>query len=283
MEIGEPVRPDSGAGIPDMPEDVPDLTGHTVVFSVDDGYHSVFTNVYPLLKRYRMTMTLGVITDYLRGGNPSYNPSAGFMRKSEIQELIDSCDIEIASHSLSHPFLTRLDSGSAWREIKNSKTILESLFGQEVVTFVYPYGDMNRSIRDMVKRSGYRMGRAVRPGTPDFEKDPLRLPIIELRRETRLEDLKKSVSRRKTTILLMHQIIENPTVFTQWNLTDFVELVDWLDRANVRVTTLSELYREWWYRSIGEFVERISAAYPDSRKELLFQQVDIDATQAFHP
>ena len=105
------------AALSSGPEALPaPLAGTTVVLSVDDGYHTVFTNIYPLLKRHEMTMTLGIIGDYLRGGSPSYRPAGGFLRRSEIQEMLDSCAIEIASHSLSHPFLTRLDSAAAWKE-----------------------------------------------------------------------------------------------------------------------------------------------------------------------
>ena len=265
------------------PRETLDLSDHTVVFSVDDGYHSVFTNMYPLLKKHGMTMSLGVICDYVRSGKPSYNPSAGFMKKSEIQELIDSLDIEIASHSLSHPFLTRLDSSEAWKEIHNSKAILESLFDVDVATFVYPYGDMNARVRSMVKKAGYKMGRAVRPGTPNFWADPYRLPIIELRMETKLEDMKRSIANRNTTIVLAHQVVEKPKVFTEWNLADFTALVEWMAATRVRVTTLDALYHEWWYKRMGLFMEEVAAAYPDSRKKLLFQDVDIDATQAFQP
>jgi hypothetical protein len=91
------------------------------------------------------------------------------------------------------------------------------------------------------------------------------------------------VQRRKTTILLAHQVVEEPTVFTQWSLSDFAELMDWLDRGNARVITLSELFREWWVEKLVRFMEEVAAAYPDRRKQLLFQHVDVDATQAAHP
>ncbi len=275
---GTPVAADT---IP--PEPIPDLSDHTVVLSVDDGYHSVFTNVYPLLKRYDMTMTLGVITDYVRSGTPSYGPSAGFLRRSEIQEMIDSCGIEIASHSLSHPFLTRLDSAQAWKEIRESKVLLESLFATEVLTFVYPYGDMDHRVRRMVRRAGYRLGRAVRPGVPDLWADRYRLPEIELRMETPLATVKNHISRRRVTIVLLHQVVDRPEVFTQWSVADFAALVDWLDQTDVRVTTLARLYHEWWAERLQQFMEEVAAAYPDDRKKLLFQDVDVDATQATHP
>ncbi|HDR00058.1 MAG TPA: polysaccharide deacetylase family protein, partial [candidate division WOR-3 bacterium] len=258
------------------------LAGHTVVLSVDDGYHSVFTNIYPLLKRHRMTMTLGVICDYLRGGSPSYGSGAGFVRRSEVREMVDSCGIEIASHSLSHPFLTRLDSAAAWREIHDSKVILESLFGEEVLTFVYPYGDLNARTVRMVQAAGYRMGRAVREGRFDLETDPWRVPTVELRLETSLETIKRQVLARPVTILLLHQVVRNPRVFTEWPLDDFAELLEWLDSGGARVTTLRRLHREWRQERLGPVLAEIAAAFPDDRKRLSFQDVNINATQAPH-
>lgn len=266
------------------PPDTPmPLAGRTVVLSVDDGYHTVFTNIYPLLKRHGMTMTLGVICDYLRDGNPSYRPSGGFLRRSEIQELVDSCHIEVASHSLSHPFLTRLDSTAAWREILESRVLLESLFGGEVLTFVYPYGDMNSRVARMVQTAGYRMGRAVRSGRFDLASDPWRLPIVELRREIDPASIRQAILSQEVTVLLLHQIVERPRVFTEWALDDFAELLDWLDRGGARVTTLRQLYYDWWNNRMNRFMDEVAVAFADDRKQLLFKDVDVDATEAPHP
>jgi peptidoglycan/xylan/chitin deacetylase (PgdA/CDA1 family) len=176
--------------------DTLDLSGRTVVLSVDDGYHNVYVNIYPLLRRYRMTMTLALIGGCITSGRPSYRPEERFLNRSEVQEMVDSCAIEIASHTLSHAWLTRVDSASAWSEVYGSKTLLESLFDTRVVTFVYPYGDMNARARRMVRRAGYRLARAVRPGVPNFWVDPYRIPEIELRAGADLATVKRRIRQR---------------------------------------------------------------------------------------
>jgi len=264
------------------PYDTLDLSEHTVVFSVDDGYQTVFSYIYPLLKQHGMTITLAPIVNYLGEGKPSYQPGAGFLNIAEIREMRDSCAIEIASHSLSHPFLTRLDSAEAWAEISRSKAVLESIFHTEVITFVYPYGDANARIRRFTRLAGYKLGRAVRPGDVNLWVEPFRVPIFELRQETRLADVKHRVARHQTTILLLHQIVPQPTVFTQWNLADFADLLDWMESTGVRVATLEDLYREWWYERLGRFMEQVRATYGNERKSLLFEDVDVDATGAAH-
>ena len=256
-----------------------DLSDHTVVLSVDDGYHSVYENVYPLLKRYHMTMTLALITGCITKGKPSYRPSDRFLNEREIREMMDSCGIEIASHTLTHRWLTRLDSASAWREILDSKLRLESLFGNEVITFVYPYGDMNGRVRDMVRRAGYRLAREVGPGTPNLWVEPYRIPEVELRKEARLSEIIGHIRRHRTTVVLLHRIVPAPRVFTEWPVNDFAALLDWMHRRQIRVVTLAELYREWWRERLNQSLLEATAG---SRTARLFEDVNIDATSTPH-
>jgi peptidoglycan/xylan/chitin deacetylase (PgdA/CDA1 family) len=256
-----------------------DLSDHTVVLSVDDGYHSVYENIYPLLKRYHMTMTLALITGCITEGRPSYRPSDRFLNEREIREMMDSCGIEIASHTQTHHWLTRLDSASAWHEIFGSKLRLESLFGNEVITFVYPYGDMNGRVRNMVRRAGYKLARKVGPGTPNLWVEPYRIPEVELRIQARLPDIISHIRRNQTTVILMHRIVPSPRVFTEWSVADFWALLDWMHRRQVRVVTLAELYREWWRERLDR---ALIEATRNSTPARLFEDVDIDATRTPH-
>jgi peptidoglycan/xylan/chitin deacetylase (PgdA/CDA1 family) len=186
------------------------LAGHKVILTIDDGYRSTYDYVYPLLKKYQMTATLGIIVNYLTRDKAGYGNPGGFLSYRQVQEMRDSINIEIASHSLSHPWLTRLDSAQAWDEIYRSKLILESLFGVPVITFVYPYGDMDSRIVRFVRRAGYRLGRAVRSGVVNFWVDPYRIPEFELRRETGLAAVKAHIRRNPVTVLLLHRIVPRP-------------------------------------------------------------------------
>lgn len=270
---------------PELPSasvlDTLDLSDHTVALTVDDGFHSIYEYVYPLLKRYGMTLTLGVIVNSVGTGTPSYQPSDRFMNAAEIEEMMDSCDIEIASHTLSHTHLTKVSNAQSWQEIAGSKRYLESLFGTEVVTFVYPYGDMDARIRNMVRRAGYKLARAVRPGTPNFWAEPFRIPEIELRAERKLPDIVRHISHNKVTVILLHKVARRPRVFTEWPTSDFAALLGWLHSRNVRVVTLRELYRDWWEKRLLKALLE-SAASSDRARDGLFQDVDVDATRTPH-
>jgi peptidoglycan/xylan/chitin deacetylase (PgdA/CDA1 family) len=258
-----------------------DLSDHTVVLTMDDGYHTVYENVYPLLKRYGMTATLGLVVGCVGTGTPSYRPKETFLNQAEVREMIDSCHVEIASHTLTHAWLTQLDSTSAWREIADSKKKLESLFGVEVVSLIYPYGSMNSRVAGMARAAGYKLARAVRPGTPDFWVERYRLPEVELRIEVPLARIIRYVRNHRTTIILMHRIVRNPKVFTEWSLADFAALLGWMYTRQVRVVTLSDLYRDWWRDKLAKTLLETTNG-PDKREVRLFQDVHVDATSTPH-
>jgi len=257
-----------------------DLSDHTVVLSVDDGYHSIYENVYPLLKRYRMTMTLALITGCITEGEPSYGPSNRFLNEREIREMMDSCDIEIASHTLTHARLTQVDDERAWHEIADSRLHLESLFGTEVITFVYPYGYMDGRVRSLVRRAGYKLARKVGPGTPNLWVEPYRIPEDELRMQARLPEIIDHIRRHQTTVILLHRIVRSPKVFTEWSVADFRALLDWMHQRQIRVITLADLYREWWREKLNRALIEATAGSSSAR---LFEDVDIDATRTLHP
>ncbi len=261
------------------------LAGHQVVLSIDDGHRSVYQKVYPLLKKYQMTATLAVIVNTLTGQSMNYHTGGNsyYLTRGEIKELIDSCHIEVASHTLSHPWLTRLDSARAWQEIYRSRIVLESLFDVPVVTFVYPYGDMDQRVRRLVRRAGYRAARAVRSGPVNFWLDLYQLPEFELRSEISLAAVKNYVRNHRVSIVLLHRIVEQPRVFTEWSAKEFAEFLAWLDQEGVKTVRIADLYYDWRREVVAKLISenapRSGLFYIDS----LFKNVDIDATRTFQP
>ncbi len=65
----------------------------------------------------------------------------------------------IGAHSLSHPILARAPADLAWREISESRSVLENALGQTVWAFGYPFGTAatvtERDLR-LVEEAGFR-------------------------------------------------------------------------------------------------------------------------------
>lgn len=101
-----------------------------------------------------------------------------YLSPGQIKECLKN-EMEIGSHTASHPYLPEIPLGELDKEIKGSKETLESLLGQEVPFFSYPAGRFNEQVKETVRQSGYRGalatgGRAVSL----LNQDPFCLPRI---------------------------------------------------------------------------------------------------------
>ncbi len=79
----------------------------------------------------------------------------------EVKEMKDSGLIDIGSHTINHPILTRVSLEQAKREIMQSKNDIEQYIGKEVKYFSYPNGDYNFKLKEVVKSAGYEAAFTV--------------------------------------------------------------------------------------------------------------------------
>lgn len=250
-----------------------------VVLFFDDGYYSVYSYAYPLLKKYKMTATLGLISSKVLSSNKHLRN--GFLGVAEIKEMIDSLGIEIASHSVNHPKLTDLTDTLAIKyELTHSKQVLESLFGQKVITFAYPYGQYDDRILRLTLQAGYKLGRTCEFGEPNFWVAPLKIPIKEVRLSTNLDEILNHIQKYDVTVLLLHRIALKPRFFTETSYAKFDSLLQALQSCGACILTLRDLYNEWAFDVLEKMV------LPTGRLKVrnywvdyLFKEVDIDQTK----
>jgi peptidoglycan/xylan/chitin deacetylase (PgdA/CDA1 family) len=62
------------------------------------------------------------------------------LNANELRELVDQ-GMSIGSHTLNHPILSQQSSDEAWREISESRSVLEEAVGKPVWALAYPFGD----------------------------------------------------------------------------------------------------------------------------------------------
>jgi peptidoglycan/xylan/chitin deacetylase (PgdA/CDA1 family) len=58
----------------------------------------------------------------------------------ELRQLVDQ-GMSIGSHTLNHPILSKQTSDEAWREISESRGVLEGAIGRPIWALAYPFGD----------------------------------------------------------------------------------------------------------------------------------------------
>ncbi len=88
---------------------------------------------------------------------PIANPENKVISSDKIRAI--SKDFEIGGHTYNHTWLTQVDENTTIYELTESKNVLESIVGEEVVSFCYPRGLYNKKVTQKVKDSGYKIAR----------------------------------------------------------------------------------------------------------------------------
>ncbi|HXU38603.1 MAG TPA: polysaccharide deacetylase family protein [Blastocatellia bacterium] len=72
----------------------------------------------------------------------------------QIREL-DSSGVEVGSHTVTHPILTRITGEKLRYELRGSRARLEDVLGHKVELLGYPNGDHNLAVQHEAARAGY--------------------------------------------------------------------------------------------------------------------------------
>jgi peptidoglycan/xylan/chitin deacetylase (PgdA/CDA1 family) len=161
-----------------------------LVLTFDDGFGSMWENVFPLLRNLGFQATFFIVPSYVGKtlwGDPatqrwSLDEKPGriafrMMNWDQISRLSEA-GMEIGSHTLSHRNLTELSETEARREIRESKEYLEEKLGAPVRGFSYPRGRVNEVMARLVQESGYEYACTTQPGRATRDSDPFLLPRI---------------------------------------------------------------------------------------------------------
>lgn len=125
-----------------------------IIISFDDGWGDQFQYAFPILQKHHYTATFFVFTNPIG--------TKGFITWDQLRTMRDA-GMTIASHSRSHPYLTKVDNPNVlWSEIADSKSRLEKELGIAVHEFAYPFGQYTPVIVDLVKKAGYASARGDR-------------------------------------------------------------------------------------------------------------------------
>lgn len=123
----------------------------SVCLTFDDAYEDFYTHVYPLLRTFGLRAVLGIPTGYIEE-TVSETPAfpAPLCSWDMLREMVVSGHVIPASHSHTHPHLSRCRD--LWEaECVASKQNLSTRLGVSVDTFIYPYGDMSRSLHRFIQ------------------------------------------------------------------------------------------------------------------------------------
>lgn len=159
-----------------------------VIISLDDGWSCGYFAAFKSLKAHNLTATYFVYPNGINAGNPG-----GYMSWDQLREMADA-GMEIAAHTMSHPYLTQMPAEHAWQEISESKHVIEQRLGRPVFSLAYPFGDYNDSVIQMTERAGYLCGISTDPGVDHGPRELFRLCRIIVTYGEPIEDFARDVT-----------------------------------------------------------------------------------------
>ncbi|MFM4863048.1 polysaccharide deacetylase family protein [Aeromonas media] len=156
-----------------------------LMITVDDGYRDNLTRMLPLLEKYGYKAVVYIVTgedhnrwDVEHRTHP--DTPVALMSGDEIKALVASGHVEVGGHTLTHPRLSTLAPAQQEYEIRTNKERLEQLLGHSLLSFAYPYGDLNESAKAQADVAGYRYAVATNSGPRAMHQDPLQIRRIAI-------------------------------------------------------------------------------------------------------
>lgn len=143
--------------------------GNHISISFDDGYKDNLYVAAPIIAEHGFPFTVFVSSGL------SQPESRQFLSPGELRELAALPNVTIGAHGLTHVALTKCSNDELRNELHSSKHLLEDMIGRAVTMLAYPYGAVNRRVRDAAEEAGYAMGVCSYSGTNHTGQDPLLL------------------------------------------------------------------------------------------------------------
>lgn len=177
----------AGVGMVTMDQLVANTGAPVVALTFDDGYEDVYTTAWPILKRHGATATVYIITG--RVG------TSGYLTWEQIVQL-QSEGVQIGSHSVSHPDLSKLSPEQQRGELLESKRELERRLGATVTSFCYPSGRYSQITVALAEEVGYQYAVTTQPGVITNLARPYELLRIRVSPTTTVAQLLASVGKK---------------------------------------------------------------------------------------
>lgn len=208
------------------------LPDKAVLLTFDDGYHSVYTNAYPIIKQYKIPTVIALVGSWLLQEekvdfNKHMIERSKFLSQEEIQEMLKSGLVEIASHSyLFHEGIQGNPQGNMqpaittrqwlndkqmyeneenykqriYNDLLQNSSFLEQYTGQKPRVMVWPYGHYNIEARRIAESLGMPVGLTLDDGSNTSNTPLWGLRRILVEGKTTLKDLKLEILLRNANL-----------------------------------------------------------------------------------
>ncbi len=132
------------------------LPHRAVVLTVDDGHRTVYTDLFPLIRRHRIPVTLFIYPSAISNANYA-------LTWQQLAEMKESGLVDVHSHTFWHPNFNverrRLAAPAYERFVQDqftkSRAILEQRLGGKVDLLAWPFGIYDAELMQWAQAAGY--------------------------------------------------------------------------------------------------------------------------------
>ncbi|MGV1098879.1 polysaccharide deacetylase family protein [Thiovibrio sp. JS02] len=153
------------------------LPEKTAVITIDDGYRSIYSVAWPILKSFGFPFTVFL---YVEGVEKKYS---NYLSWEQILEM-QAAGVDFQDHSFSHHRMADWPRGVTEKEYRkwvradlvSSVTILREKLGKRPRFFAIPYGEYNSIVLEEARSLGYDAIFTQDPGSVSADTDPFFIP-----------------------------------------------------------------------------------------------------------
>lgn len=156
------------------------VASNELAISFDDGYRGLREHAFPVLASHGFRATCFVITDYA-GRLNRWDVAYGGRRFAHLawrdMRAWQGRGIEFASHTATHPRLTRVSELAAYEELDRSRRAIANEVGVETPAVSYPFGAAEEREEWLAREAGYRAGFGIARGWSGSAMCIARMPV----------------------------------------------------------------------------------------------------------
>lgn len=166
-----------------------------IIITLDDGYEDNYMLLFPLLKEFGFTAVIFLVTGLSRNewSIKEGEPAHLLLNIAQIKEM-DAYGIEFGGHTQTHVDLLKTIAEVQEKEVSGCKKDIEKIINKPVISFAYPFGGINQSIKEKIIQAGYHYGIATNTGPQKLHDDLFQIRRIEISKNTTLFSFQRKVS-----------------------------------------------------------------------------------------
>ena len=158
------------------------LPAKPIILTFDDGYRDAYDYAFPLLKKYGMSGTFFIVSDFINSGNPAY------LSWDMVKEM-SAAGMDIESHSRTHPDMRNRSVDFLVWQILGPIESITAYTGKRPHFFCYPSGEYDDAVIRVLKSADVWGAVTTQYGALHSLDDAMTWSRIRMRGTTTLQQL----------------------------------------------------------------------------------------------